>query len=54
MRALYTLPRLQSVRLLYVAKRRRERRRERIARAVYCTLAAAAPAVLFIIATRGR
>jgi hypothetical protein len=49
--ALQTSPRLQSVRLLHVAKRRREARRERIAAAVYRIGAAAALPLFFIIAT---
>lgn len=46
--ALQTFPRLASVRLLYVAKRRRDQRRERIARAVYILAAGVIlPLVLF-------
>lgn len=45
--ALRTYPRLQSVRLLHVAKRRRDVRRERIARAVAVIILAALPAALF-------
>lgn len=49
--ALQTFPRAQSVRLLHVAKRRRDTRRERIAAALYWIGAASALPALFIIAT---
>lgn len=46
--ALQVFPRLASVRLLYVAKRRRDKRRERVARAVYFIAAGVVlPLVLF-------
>jgi hypothetical protein len=45
--ALQTFPRLQSVRLLHVAKRRRDARRERNARAAVVILLAALPVALF-------
>jgi hypothetical protein len=45
--AVATWPRAQSVRLLHVAKRRRERQRERYARAAVVLILAAMPAALF-------
>lgn len=51
--ALQTFPALQSVRLLHVAKRRRERRREAFARVATWALIAGGLPVLFILATGG-
>lgn len=51
--AIATFPRAQSVRLLYVAKRARDARRERIARAAFILLGAAAPLAIFVMATGG-
>jgi hypothetical protein len=50
--AVSTWPTLQSVRLLHVAKRRRERNRERYARAAVVLILAAMPAVLFYFGAR--
>ena len=49
--ALQTFPRAQSVRLLHVAKRRRDVRRERIAAALYWLGAVSLLPALFILAT---
>jgi hypothetical protein len=49
--ALLVSPRLHSVRLLYVAKRRRDKRRERIARALCVAILAGLPVLIFILAT---
>lgn len=50
--AAQTFPRTASVRLLHVAKRQRDKARERAARLATCGLLPAIGALLFSIATR--
>jgi len=45
-------PRAPAVRLLYVAKRRRQAQRERVARAITCACLALIPAALFMAYTQ--